>query len=469
MPSTGAAAHAEPPLVRQRSSGWHVDNRPVPQRLNVSHTVGALRDTSPGCVAPILDILELICEQIAQEDVFYGRNPELASLARTSKIFLDPALNALWREQETICNLLKCMPDDVWRISARGGGVYSQHLEISQVRTITAADWQRPLFYLRRVRYFSMRAVIETPDFLDALIVEPPSPWDTATPIISSFVRGLMHLESLDVPSLDNLALAHLAELPSLTILAIKSDAPRSVSLQPHSEYKPFPALTRLTLPSILSAAALLTTFPGCSLVSLSIFSGQSHSTKDHARQFYSALVNHCSYFSLRRIAVWRGEVTPIPNEQYIYAVGGDIIEPLFSFANLTSVSLLHPAGLDFDDTTILRLARAVTLEGLYNFAKHCRRLCELEMSFDATVVPKIRHNGKKRKSQESLTYLNVSLSPLREPRALAKFLLAIFPCLSEIGTWYDDICEDDDDDEDNVDPDVIASHRLWKNVETEL
>ncbi|KAJ7656094.1 hypothetical protein DFH06DRAFT_1473780 [Mycena polygramma] len=39
---------AKPPLVRQRSSGWHVDNRPVPQRLNASHTVGAHGTRLPG-------------------------------------------------------------------------------------------------------------------------------------------------------------------------------------------------------------------------------------------------------------------------------------------------------------------------------------------------------------------------------------------------------------------------------------
>ncbi|KAJ6483576.1 hypothetical protein C8R47DRAFT_1281763 [Mycena vitilis] len=310
------------------------------------------------CALQILVILDLICQQTAQKDVIYGRNPELASLARTAKMFLDPALNALWREQETICNLLRCMPDDLWRISARGG-VYSQRLGISQLRTITAADWQRPLFYLRRVRYFSMRAVIETPDFLDALSMFLPV--DYLFPNLEGLDwhpleayadagYGFHHIHNIetiaDLSVFSNLAPSNLpvretplhrsypASAPSLTILTVKSDAPLSVSLLSQSEYKPFPALRILTVPSILGAAAFLNRFPGCSLESLSIVSGQSHSTKDHARQFYSALVNHCSHFSLQR---WRGEVTPIQNEQHMYAVGGDIIEPLFSFANLTS------------------------------------------------------------------------------------------------------------------------------------
>ncbi|KAJ6483581.1 hypothetical protein C8R47DRAFT_914036, partial [Mycena vitilis] len=124
----------------------------------------------------------------------------------------------------------------------------------------------------------------------------------------------------------------------------------------------------------------------------------------------------------------------------------GDIIEPLFSFAKLS-----HSVGFDLDDAAVLRMARAwprihdlvlkagpsrhmssrVTLEGLCAFTKHCPSLCVLALSFDATVVPKIRFTGRKRKSQQKLFSLHVALSPIRRPRAVAKLFAAIFPRLA--------------------------------------
>jgi hypothetical protein len=115
-----------------------------------------------------------------------------------------------------------------------------------------------------------------------------------------------------------------------------------------------------------------------------------------------------------------------------------------------------------------------VTLEGLCAFAKHCPNLETLEMTFDATVVPKIRRNGKKRKSQHTLSVLSVALSPIRKPRRVAKFLSAIFPRLTDIETLYEEILydrtDDEDDDEDVVvEAEVIASYRRWKVVEEAL
>ncbi|KAJ6483568.1 hypothetical protein C8R47DRAFT_565164 [Mycena vitilis] len=123
------------------------------------------------------DVAQLICEQVAQQYGFEGRDRDLARSAtgRTSKKILDPSLNALWKEQHTIRNLLKCMPapDDLWDISV-DDALNRQRLNITLRRTIPGADWERPLFYLRRVKSFSLRAVIETPEFLQALSLSLP-------------------------------------------------------------------------------------------------------------------------------------------------------------------------------------------------------------------------------------------------------------------------------------------------------
>ncbi|KAJ7135714.1 hypothetical protein C8R44DRAFT_534588, partial [Mycena epipterygia] len=139
-----------------------------------------------------------------------------------------------------------------------------------------------------------------------------------------------------------------------------------------------------------------------------------------------------------------------------IYSVGGEIFKPLLSFSNLVSLSLSHPVGFNLDDAVVRDMARAwpriellwlphgrsphrisprVTLEGVYAFAIHCPRLQALTMTFDATVVPKAKIEGRNRVSQHSLGLLDVAYSPVSKPRPVATFLSAIFPHLKTIGT----------------------------------
>lgn len=68
----------------------------------------------------IPELVDLICAQLGTEgpggllgnDVAHA----LSAFSRTSKMFCNPALNVLWRRQDTILNLLRCMPDDLWDI-----------------------------------------------------------------------------------------------------------------------------------------------------------------------------------------------------------------------------------------------------------------------------------------------------------------------------------------------------------------
>ncbi|KAJ7674035.1 hypothetical protein DFH06DRAFT_753312 [Mycena polygramma] len=359
----------------------------------------------------LLDIVEMICEQVAQQPVFSGRNHEPAILARTTKIFLVPSLNALWRNQQTICNLLRCMPDDLWDIE-EDIEEDNRHIEIR----ITSADWERPLFYLHRVRSLTVDTSFETLEFFEALSlslpgdymfpnleelewfpmeayddagsafhyirfllsphirklsiggfetiadlsilsnlafrhpslthvtilylfsrVDIPSPWEKASPVISNFVRGLMHLKSLSAPVLDDAALDHLGQLPSLTALTIASHGAVTSFLPSPAESGTFPALTKLTMPTMVGATELLPKFSGCSLIRFTILSNSLQPTNNDARHFYAALAIHCSRSSLQTIEVFEDHDNPTrlnTDEAYKYSVGEDIIEPLFSFAN---------------------------------------------------------------------------------------------------------------------------------------
>ncbi|KAJ7664525.1 hypothetical protein DFH06DRAFT_324795 [Mycena polygramma] len=91
----------------------------------------------------IPEIVAHICSQIVNNQP--GRR-DLASLARTAKIFQDGALNGIWQWQGTFAHILRLMPPDLWNTSVEDGSVYTLEL----VRPISTADWERPLFYLHR-------------------------------------------------------------------------------------------------------------------------------------------------------------------------------------------------------------------------------------------------------------------------------------------------------------------------------
>ncbi|KAJ7187270.1 hypothetical protein C8R46DRAFT_1184920 [Mycena filopes] len=98
----------------------------------------------------ILEITENICEEL--NEVFSDRSPaDLAALARTCKIFEDPALDVLWRKQDTLDNILKCLPPKSWdeAPAPRGRGARGT---FRIARVLRAVDWERPFNYARRVR-----------------------------------------------------------------------------------------------------------------------------------------------------------------------------------------------------------------------------------------------------------------------------------------------------------------------------
>ncbi|KAF7365300.1 hypothetical protein MVEN_00401800 [Mycena venus] len=515
----------------------------------------------------IIDIVEKICEVTEYP---YLQRRDLAVLARTCKLFFDSAISVLWRNLDRVSPLLRCMPSDLWDIT-ESDSFLNLHV---QRRSITSADWERPLVYMHRVRSFRVDILFETSDFLDALssslprnrsyifpnlevldwypkhnpdndhpsevfhylrlfltpnlktlplsttsvadfgiignlglecpalkefslavafLIDPQTPWDTATSGVSKFVSGLTHIESLSVPDLYDAALAHVAQLPQLKRLDIRPATFTNLSAFPAANS--FPVLTELYLSTMEQAIAMLTTLPECSLVEFVVGDSENQPTNQVARQFYSTLASRCSHSSLRDIHIRGNHTEPATfdmDQVSLYSVQGDILEPLFSFTNLVSVMLSHPVGFDLDDATIVAMVRAwprieslgfqagssghipsrVTLEGLVTFSRHCPYLYCLRLTFDASVVPETNHDAEE--AQQTLRYLNVALSPIDHPQRVAKFLLAIFPKLTFIETLCDDILEEadlgfDEYDEMDVEPHVATSHDVWKKVQESL
>ncbi|KAJ7685766.1 hypothetical protein DFH06DRAFT_1159316 [Mycena polygramma] len=74
------------------------------------------------------EVMEMICAQVALDgpirwwsgrpvQAYPRRRRDLSCLARTSTIFLNPALDVLWEYQDTLLHLLRTMPNDLWDIT----------------------------------------------------------------------------------------------------------------------------------------------------------------------------------------------------------------------------------------------------------------------------------------------------------------------------------------------------------------
>ncbi|KAJ6494527.1 hypothetical protein C8R45DRAFT_824394 [Mycena sanguinolenta] len=94
-----------------------------------------------------LQVPEIVWMVVSQLD---SRSREdmaaLAALAQC-RIFHDPALDALWKEQNTIRNLINCMPDDLWQVQ-----IINRMPTMPLRRPVRVEDWVRVLKYSDRIR-----------------------------------------------------------------------------------------------------------------------------------------------------------------------------------------------------------------------------------------------------------------------------------------------------------------------------
>ncbi|KAF8055237.1 hypothetical protein FPV67DRAFT_1789232 [Lyophyllum atratum] len=91
----------------------------------------------------------------------------LASLARTSSIFTEAALDALWCEQPSLAYLIQVMPDDLWTITIEpelfsGTDGVMRTLEFN--RPLEDTDWSRFDYYSHRIRSLGRTLLRRQPD-----------------------------------------------------------------------------------------------------------------------------------------------------------------------------------------------------------------------------------------------------------------------------------------------------------------
>ncbi|KAJ7101433.1 hypothetical protein B0H15DRAFT_411631 [Mycena belliarum] len=101
----------------------------------------------------IPEIISLICGELAGPYSYLSpaNKGALAALARTSRDFQGPALEILWKKQETLENILKCLPSNLWEANTG----MAHHMRIKG--HIQQADWERPLQYASRVQELTLR------------------------------------------------------------------------------------------------------------------------------------------------------------------------------------------------------------------------------------------------------------------------------------------------------------------------
>ncbi|KAJ7697241.1 hypothetical protein B0H17DRAFT_1197640 [Mycena rosella] len=226
----------------------------------------------------------------------------------------------------------------------------------------------------------------------------------------SKLICELTHLKTLNVHNLDQPAFAYLAQLPSLTALAV-SGVPEFLPSRITMDPPPFSNLRSVAFGS--ATHEFTTAFIAMNSWSLIAFRSSiiSVPTAAQTAELYAMLASKCSHKTLAQLHLGGGarfDIQPLhPLEAY--AVQSDALRSLGCFQNLQEVTLVPPGGFDIDDAMVEDLARAwprifslqlggsyrspssrVTLHSLRALAAHCPNLGFLSLVFDASIVPDV-------------------------------------------------------------------------------
>ncbi|KAJ7495536.1 hypothetical protein FB451DRAFT_367085 [Mycena latifolia] len=161
----------------------------------------------PEIVRNIVEEVELPPESMKRLDL-----RALAAFARTCTTFLEPALDLLWSDQPTVANLLATFPDDLIR---QVKDEWNRPSDVLLLRPVSPKDWERPLFYSRRVKWLFLNQtmlVVSTKAF-EAISLSCPG--DHMFPNLQTLVLNLTPrtYESQFATSIDFLISPQLTEI----------------------------------------------------------------------------------------------------------------------------------------------------------------------------------------------------------------------------------------------------------------
>ncbi|KAJ7030147.1 hypothetical protein C8F04DRAFT_1114825 [Mycena alexandri] len=201
----------------------------------------------------------------------------LARTARTCRGFSDLALDILWRDQSSLLHLLKCLPSHTWEMV----NLTPAPFPIKKMRfraPIRTLDWDRVLFYSRRVRTFKYTSGLSLED-VELLAISLPVAtlfprlrtlkWGPTQPALFPYIRMFLSptLKSIDLrlpPDSSRLSVLSYvsSKLPSLT--AVNIHRPREESTPRFTQQLTEEATTlvlalkhvqEITIPAVLPAA----------------------------------------------------------------------------------------------------------------------------------------------------------------------------------------------------------------------
>lgn len=288
-------------------------------------------------------------------------------------------------------------------------------------------------------------------------------------------------LRALTVPDLTPTMLAHLSNLPNLSLINISSASAQS-NYPKLSNSLGFPALQALIFDfcDCLKAATATVeamSSKSCHLQAL-IMKYIQTSTMDEWKYLFSAAQKHCNHGSLRNISMSDNDFETGDPVQRLKI---DTLRPLFVFSNLSRLTLNPDGGVDLSDADLRELAQScphlkhlelgmnfpghplprTTLSGLVCVAQHCPFLHTLCILVDARTSPAVtdsRPGGGVRHT--SLVSLGIGGSPIGSEVGVAVFLSDLFPCVRSV----DAMTHVFDEDIPETEP-IQEWNRVWDKV----
>ncbi|KAJ7748374.1 hypothetical protein B0H16DRAFT_1420667 [Mycena metata] len=458
------------------------------------------------------ELLRLICLDIGGGNKFFPSGlQELAMLARTCTTISEHALDVLWADSPTILDLMECMPPDLWK---KDGSVrrpilrndwerplkymhrvrrldctntFPKSIDVAALFEILRVSlptphlfpnlrhlcWHRgdslsllPLLLAPGITYIHLGTFTSTahltllatlatrcPALTNVSIYQGKSGSNTQNAVnaVSSFACGLNHIQNLSLCTLDQSAFVHLANLPSLRSLTLRTCR---VLTPITGEAAKFPVLDRLTLCSapFVAVLAFICTLSNSSPLETFVVHLAAHPSAPYLMQLYAALNDHLRPSSLRNLSIITDSSASKPSPEFS-GIPFATIRHLLYFPNLHTLKLCGPFGIDIDDSAVLSMARAwpeltslalcatylprrklhPTLLSLLYLAEHCPKLESLELAVDASAIPTIDAERYRGALQHKLQSWRVAGSLISSPLRVARFLSGLFTQLDLI------------------------------------
>ncbi|KAJ7748957.1 hypothetical protein B0H16DRAFT_1888314 [Mycena metata] len=468
---------------------------------------------------------------------------DLARFTRTCSTFQGPGLDHLWRRASLENLLTLCMPADLWAVDLMGES-WTREKKLRLLRPIRTSDWNRVRLYAPRIQILwcgsagsslsnifpalsvslperllqNLQRLVWKPtgeDFqyihlflrhtlteisfdlasdsaaslLASLAERCPKLTDISiggygynSPFVSEFVRQLRCLKKVAVPTLNQDALEHLSQLPTLRSLHLHNVP--TLSAVPVMQNFRILRSFGLSSPEIRPTVGLLQTWRAVPLIDFRV-TFYDIVTAAEMHTLFNVAVTAFSHSSLGTFYIGDGSDAD-EHHPPMHVLPHHELRALQCFTNLTSLSIASPLGFDLDDTAVSALvpswprlvtlllpvhfhahAPRTTLACLHSFARHCPGLRHLTIALDATTVPTLDFRAGFAR-QRSLLDLDIEQSPLSIAHlSVARFLSAVFPRLREISTAREHYNNDEDDMEEHGD--AIRLHFRWKEVEAML